>query len=212
MTATWYNQIEAFKREEYVDIDLDRLTAYAVRFLYDRRIEATFENIVVALYKMFPEEFALVGFHEYPDSNRVNRQLLHCRPKYKSYLVGGVRQGWVLTEKGVVAAEEAKKILENPSLGNARGKKRSRKHKERSKPIHFVQEILRSKAYEKYLAGKHDQIGDIELFDLLHANPDTPTSIVETNIQKLRNYAQIVENRDVSRFLEFVRKRLVVVT
>lgn len=210
MTEKWYEKVKPFTREKYENIDLDRLTAYGVKFLNSRMIEATFENIVVALYKMFPEEFALVGFHEFPDSSRVNRQLLHCRPKYKGYLIGGIRQGWVLTEKGLLAAEEAKHFLEDSVLATSKGRK-TRKQKERSKPIHFVEEILRSRAYEKYRGGLNDQIGDVELYDLLHSNPDTPIPIVETNIEKLESYAQIVENDDVGRFLEFVRKRLAVV-
>lgn len=209
MANTWHSEIEPFNFGQYKNIDLDRLTVYAIKFLRDRKIEPTFENIVVALYKMFPESFSLVGFHEYPDSNRVNRQLLHCRPKYRGYLIGGMRRGWILTEKGLAAAEEAQEFLRNPSLLGDRQRKQPRTTKERTKSVHFVNEILRSEAYEKYNKGMLDQIADIELCNVLHANLDTPKPILVKSLQKLETYAKTVGNRGVIRFLEYAKQRLV---
>jgi len=209
MTNTWHNEIEPFKSEQYKNIDLDRLTVYAIKFLRDHKIEPTFENIVVALYKMFPESFSLVGFREYPDSNRVNRQLLHCRPKYRDYAMGGMRRGWVLTEKGLAVTEEARQLLRNPALLGAKQRKQSRMTKERTKSIHFINEILRSEAYKKYREGMLDQIADIELCNVVHANLDTPKSIITKSVQRLEDYAKTVGNSDVTRFLEYAKRRLV---
>jgi len=208
MSEKWHNQIKAFEAERYQNIDLDRLTVYAIKHLRDSGIEPTFENIVVTLYKMFPESFSLVGFSEYPDSNRVNRQLLHCRPKYRNYVIGNMRQGWLLTEKGLIVAQEAEKLLETPSMSPMIQKRPTPISRERTKPIRFVKEIMYSEAYKKYQQGLLDQIADIELCYVLHANLDTPTPILTKSLQKLKDYAKIVGNDGVVKFLEFVQQRL----
>jgi len=208
MSEKWHNQIKAFEPERYRNIDLDRLTVYAIKHLRDSGIEPTFENIVVTLYKMFPGSFSLVGFSQYPDSSRVNRQLLHCRPKYRNYVIGNMRQGWLLTEKGLIVAQEAEKLLETPSMSPMRQKRPTPISRERTKPIHFVKEIMDSEAYKKYQQGLLDQIADIELCYVLHANLDTPTPILTKSLQKLKDYAQIAGNDGVVKFLEFIQQRL----
>jgi hypothetical protein len=208
MSQEWHNQIKAFEPERYRNINLDRLTVYAIKHLRDRGIESTFENIVVTLYKMFPGSFSLVGFNEYPDSNRVNRQLLHCRPKYRNYVTGNMRQGWLLTEKGLEVAEEAEGLLETPSIPSTRQKRQMPVSRERTKSIHFVNEITNSEAYNKYQQGLLDRIADIELCYVLHANLDTPPRILTKSLQKLKDYARTVGNNDVMKFLEFIQQRL----
>lgn len=208
MTNTWHRNIQPFDYGQYKDIDLDRLTAYAVQHLVQNKIEPLFENIVVALFKMFPKSFSLVGFDDYPDSNRVNRQLLHCRPKYRNYLVGGMRRGWMPTEKGLAAAEETAELLKSATYSSGDRKKR-RTARERTKSIHFVNEILRSEAYKKFQKEELEQISDLELCDVLHSNLDTPPSILVKSIQRLVSYAEIAGNVEVVRFLAFARQRLV---
>jgi len=208
MTNTWHINIQPFDYDQYKGIDLDRLTVYAVRHLIQNKIEPLFENIVVALYKMFPKCFSLVGFDDYPDSNRVNRQLLHCRPKYRNYLVGGMRRGWMLTEKGLAAAEETAELL-NRAMSSSGDRKGRRQSRERTKSIHFVNEILRSEAYKKFQKEEIEQISDLELCDVLHSNLDTPPPILVKSIQRLVSYAEIAGNLEIVRFLAFARQRLV---
>lgn len=207
MNNNWYKKIKAYDFSDYENIGLDHLTAFSVKCLNENNIEPLFENIVVVLFKMFPKRFSLVNFEEYPDSNRVNRQILHCRPQYRNYLAGGMRRGWVLTNKGKDIAEETKQMLENPSL--TINKKRVGIPRERTKSLHFINEIVTSEAYKKFKSKKHEKISELELCDVIHANLDTPTTIIAQSIERLSSYAKIVDNADVIEFLKFIKQQLV---
>ena len=114
----------------------------------------------------------------------------------------------MLTEKGLVAAEETDELLKSmtPSSGD---EKKRRVARERTKSIHFVGEILGSEAYRKFQKGETEEISDLELCDVLHGNLDTPSSILSKSIQRLASYAEIAGNEEITRFLIFARQRLV---
>lgn len=211
------HDIQPFPPEKYKDIDLDRLTAYAVKYLTDRGIECTFENLVVVLFKFFPEKFSLVGYPEYPDSARVHNSIdLHCRPKYKDFAVGSKRRGWKLTDKGLSAAEEAAMILESskPQKLQLKGKAVTPGLKQRTKAVYFVKEIQNSEVFERYTAGNKDEISKYDVCDLLHGTLDTPPSILQKNLDRLIDYTDIMIktepselHRQIKEFLLYIKTR-----
>ncbi len=95
-------KLEAVEAHKYEDIDLEHLIMYAVGQLEGIGVELSFENVVIASFKLFPEKFSLLGFPEYPDANRVVKRLWDFTSKKskKPYLSGKIRQGFVITERG----------------------------------------------------------------------------------------------------------------
>src|SRR5207253_3978145 len=83
---------------------LPHLTAYSISWLALWEIPTTYENISVLNARLFPAEFALSGFPEFPDAMRTNRTLLQMRPKYRGFATSDPRKGVFLTEKGRDAA------------------------------------------------------------------------------------------------------------
>ena len=109
--------VEAFDpvaAEKYRDLSKDSLLCYAVTELKSISVPVTFENVTVAAFKLFPEHFSLVGFHNYPDASRVNRTLLHARPKYRDLIIGNATSGYTLTSKGESVARQVAADLESP--------------------------------------------------------------------------------------------------
>ena len=114
-----------------------KLCCYAIKKLRDKEITTGYENICVALWKMFPKapRFQLSGFEDFPDTDFMEKLIkLRSTPKNQGYLIGGNFQGktsqfgspWNLTRKGQAYAKEVEEIfigiVEAPSKKNSKPK------------------------------------------------------------------------------------------
>jgi hypothetical protein len=195
-----------FDSKAYSDLDLNRLAAYAIRFLDQNDILVTFENIVVALFVMFPKKFSLVGYEQYPDSARVIRSLLQLRPKYRNWATGSAPRGFRLTPAGLIAAEETAKILVNPSL--ARPQVLSSKRPRTFSPEKETERrVLQSSAFQKYNANRLDDIDPMEVLELLRAVPHTPPNVLSRYLRELENISEEAGNAEAVEFLKLLKKR-----
>jgi hypothetical protein len=200
--------LRPYPRERYANVDLDRLTAFGVNVLVTRRVRTSFENIVVALFRLFPEKFALVGFPQYPDAARVNRALLHGLPKYRNYLVGGagLKGGYHLTHDGAGAAEDTARLLD-ASEAAAPGK-RQRAGKPRSVADSFMQDITNSDAFQRYTRGDRAEVTPYLLHRMLHGASDTPEPVLRKRMSELREYGEQTDRADVLTFLDWAAAEL----
>ena len=70
--------LQEYAAELYANVDLDHLAVFAVGRLYELGADLSFENAVVACFRLFPKKFALSGFPIYPDSDRIRNCLNLC--------------------------------------------------------------------------------------------------------------------------------------
>lgn len=105
------SEIKGFAQPAYDSFDLNRLVSFTIQWLQELSIPTTFENIVVAAFRMFPEKFAPQGYPEYPDAARTNRALLQLGPKYRNWARGSVQKGFVLTDSGLSEVRRVKEAL-----------------------------------------------------------------------------------------------------
>src|SRR5437870_2173982 len=117
---TQLDDISPFAGSNYEAIDLTGLAAFTLHWLQDRHLPTTFENIVVAAFKMFPAKFSLEGFPNYPDAARVGRTLLQLAPKYRNWARGSVQKGFILTESGLQKAKAVQQALATGAPGSPR--------------------------------------------------------------------------------------------
>jgi hypothetical protein len=196
-----------FDSKAYENLDLNRLTVYAICLLDRSDLLVTFENIVVALFIMFPKKFGLVGFEQYPDSARVNRALLQLRPKYRNWATGSPSRGYRLTPAGLLIADETAKLL-----STRRARKEEARTSKRARTLlpsaELERRILKSSAYAKYSENREEKIDKMEVLELLRAVPHAPLSVLNNYLRELENIAQEAKRPDVLEFLKFVRKRL----
>ena len=108
-------------RYEPFEFSLAHLTAYSVSWLAAWEIPTTYENISVLNARLFPAQFALAGFPEFPNPLRTNNSLLQMRPKYRGLATSDPRKGVFLTEKG---REAGAKVLKDFHLLGQSGNKR----------------------------------------------------------------------------------------
>ena len=124
MVDNLIESLVSYRPEQYSSgITNAKLAVVALLKLEEIEVERTFENVVVALQKLFPGKFSLITYPDIPDTMRIDRTLrLHAGINSK-YLTGNRPKGYKLTAMGRIAAE---KIIEELKSGKTpKGKKQT---------------------------------------------------------------------------------------
>lgn len=194
-------RITAFEGD-YLSLDKDRLVLFAVGFLESKKIEPTFDKIVVAVFRLFPTKFSLIGFPEYPDG----RTIYYCAYNHctltKKWLSGNVQSGFKITERGGYFLNETKKMLEG-KIKLVKTYKTVPKRKE----VTFIAVLKKTDAYQKYAQDRKEEITESEIREALKAPPNSK-ELMQTHLQKYLEYANRIGDFPVIRFLEFVKMSL----
>ena len=193
-----------FEPECYGDLDLNRLAAYAIHLLEESKIVPSFENLVVTLFKAFPEKFSLPGYPEYPDAARANRALFQLRPKYRNWAVRSSEEGHILTDLGRRVADETADLLNSPV--RARTTRRSPPLPPRTLYEGVARNIRRSSAFRKFVSEKSEQVTRPEIFELLHAVPYTPAKVLRSKLHDWDQLARQAKDEEISGFLEWMKR------
>lgn len=203
---TQLNDISPFAETQYETIDLTGLAAYTLHWLQERHVPTTFENIVVAAFKMFPAKFSLEGFPTFPDAARVGRTLLQLAPKYRNWARGSVQKGFVLTESGL---GKVRKVREELSGTAPRTELQVARRGISPRTMDLAKElepIESSPLFEAWRGGHMDETKVVELLNMLGAYAYTPPRALRDRVAVLENAAAQVGRDDVVEFLRAARK------
>lgn len=199
--------LKALPPKDYESSSNDGLLCYALAVLMAQGIPPTFENITVAVFRLFPESFALIGYRSYPDATRVNRALLHARPKYRDLVVGNAKSGYALTMKGQSVARQVSIDLESGTRG-AQVKDAAKAVSNRTYTGHvFVEQIEQSRLYRHWRDEQLDSVGDYEIWDFLDAVPYTGKAVLRDIMKKYREAASLAGRPELTEFLLWASKR-----
>jgi hypothetical protein len=196
--------IDTYPATAYEALDLNRLASFTICWMQERRIPTTFENIVVAAFRMLPAKFALEGYPDFPDATRVNRALLQLRPKYRNWARGSVQKGFVLTESGLA---EVAKVGEVLSGARVSWQRRQKHHLPKTMDLsRELEPVQQSSLFEKWKGGHLTTATVIELLDMLSAYAYTPANALEGRIGQLEQVAIQQGRQDLFDFFQSVRK------
>ena len=190
-------KIESFREENYCNIDLDHLMIYAMGQLHKIEADLSFENAVVAVFRLFPKKFALLGFPEYPDSDRVMNCLNRCT-KPKRWINGRPRQGFSFNDRSELYIKKTEDMLK----GIAQEKTKAASQTRRKELI--LAELLESSAYLKYRSKQGGHITEAELCDLLQGTLDSEKSTMENNLVSLKMFSKELHKEQISIFLDWL--------
>ena len=123
-----------------------------------------YEDIVVKAFKTFPNEFALRGYPEYPDSSDLHKPLYG--PLKRGGLVRSANKTFALTPKGVQAASRL--LSEKVDTGGANGDRLTRD------VANELDRMLRSPAFELFLNGAPHRILDTDFYAFVGCTVRTP--------------------------------------
>ena len=193
MVSSPLTDIEELPYEQYINIDMNRLAVYGIWYLEENDIQNTFENLVVCLYRLFPNKFHLKSYEIYPDSSKILRTLMQLRPKYRNWAIKNENGGYELNINGEAILEQTKLLLTTSYDGK----------ESRDEPIVHddVDPILHSDVYQKYLNGKESEIQLYELYKLFHFQSHTSKHDIE---KKMRDYKRISRQRNNKHLEQFI--------
>jgi len=193
-------ELAPMKEGTYVNVDLDHLMIYAMGQLSRMGVDLSFENAVVGVFRLFPKKFGLLGYQEYPDSDRVMNCLNRC-VKPKRWLNGRPRQGFILNEKSNRFISEAEELI-----NGAVQEKQKAFSKTRRKEL-ILSEISKSQAYLKFKKGQGDLISESDLCSLLQGTLDSEKQILRDNLSSLKVFSRELEQNDINEFLSWIGER-----
>jgi len=126
-------------------------------------VPLNYEDIVVAAFKKYPEDFHLRGYPQFPDSADISKPL-YTSLKKKGYVISGGKK-FQLTELGLWIAKELKGKLKS-------GAKRLPRDLEKE-----INRIKNSEGFQLFLEGKEDKLIDSDFYDYLAVTVSTPKNL-----------------------------------
>lgn len=154
-------QVRTKERPEKILVAMHRLSKGTTRML-------KYEDIVVEAFRLFPDEFALRGHPQYPDSSDVHKPLYGMLKRRG--LVRAAHKTFALTTKGV---ETAQRLIANAgaSLDEARSPERMTRDVQVE-----IDRMLSSDAFVFFAQGQRDKILDTDFYNFLGCTVRTPSN------------------------------------
>ena len=202
-----------------------KLCCYAVKLLDDNSIITSYENICVALWKMFPEadRFHLYGFDDMPDTDFMEKLVKLRGVHTHEVIMGGNVHGattkygfpYHLTTKGLDWAEETEEML--TGTAKSAGKQKMRDTGTVNKSSYF-KKIIQSDLFQRFASGEAfdgTRKTDIAAALDMYYSSDTFTIDLKEKINELSKDRMKLENEEaaddvlkqVSEFLEWIKTR-----
>lgn len=131
-----------------------------------------YEDIVVAAWKLFPEDFGLRKFvHEYPDASDIHKPL-YGPLKNRGFVLSGNKK-FKLTEKGVTYATELDKVRQGiSSMDGINGTSNKADRLSRDKE-NELKRICETDAFRFFATGQSEKILDTDFYAYLGATVRT---------------------------------------
>jgi len=205
--TTPYRSLQGLKplpHHIYEGINLNWLVLYAVGVLEERKVDLSFEHIVFAAFRLFPNKFSLLGYPEHPDAKRVHDALWRCAYKNRQWLRGKTSQGFAFTERGRQELEQAKDALKSGSLLQKTRKKTFSQTRRFEK---LLAEVRTAPAYAKYSQGTRDNVSEAECCHVLQGTLDSDRRVLVDNLTKLKGMATELKQDDLVEFMGWLEAR-----
>ena len=205
------DKLNSYRSEQYTSgITNAKLAAVALLKLEEHEIERTFENVVMALQKLFPGKFSLITYPEIPDTIRVDNTLrLDAGKNHAEYISGNRPQGYRLTATGRVAAEDSIQQLESSN-----GKKKVISGTQRNRYTKLVSGVTKTECFNKFSTKQFFEINKLDVRRALHCTLETPDEKAHNNLdslidmtmklQSIKEYEKL--SNDVLSFLKYLEK------
>lgn len=194
--------LKSIEYDKYLNVDLDHLIMFTIGKLNEMNVDLSYENSVVAAFKLFPKKFSLSGYDQYPDSNRIRNCLNRCTMNRK-WLGGKALHGFVIIEKSIIIIQEAEKRIFGKTI-----KKKTTTSKTRRKEL-IISEIEKSTAYSKYNKIGINSINEADFCFLLQGTLDTSHDILFDNLKILKLYSKELNRIKIYNFLVELEKMFI---
>lgn len=211
-------KLKPFDTKEYEGLPLTSLAAFCIFWLDEWDIPTSLENIAVMGLKLFPAKFAMVGWPEFPDLNRINRAVLNMRPKYRNLATSASDKGVFLSEAGF---REARSLIKKLGLPHIQGKAlvlrgaplvQAERGLGKPRSVHpedAIEAVRKSELFALHREGKFEESEAIDLIGMLGVYDHTPPSEKRRKLKDLIKCAKEIEDKDVADFLLAAQERFI---
>jgi len=198
----------------YENEQLAALTVYSINWLRQWALRPTVESITVLNHRLFPKRYGMDSFPEFPDANRTLRSLLQCGPKYRGWLSGSNKRGYVITPTGQALVEELLRRVGYPQVGDILlghasevPRQRSMNRKEMARDVDFGAEVAKlreSKLFERWITGALHERDLIHVYSALGVFDHTPVVAKRKKLNDLKDSAKRVGDSEIEHLLDNV--------
>jgi hypothetical protein len=195
------DKLKPYPFEVYNGVNLNWLVLISVGIVEENGIDLSFEHIVIAAFRLFPQKFSLLTYPEHPDAKRVHDALWRCTYKNRQWLMGKTSQGFAFTQRGRQELEVAQKALRK----DYRPTKKTFSHTRRFEKL--LAEVKASPAYTKYMKGQRDKVSEAECCHVLQGTLDSDRRVLLDNLTKLKEMAAGLQEKDVVGFMDWLGQR-----
>ena len=201
--------------DTYEGLPLTSLTAYSLYWLHAWELRPSIESIAVLNWRLFPNMFAMVGFHQFPDALRTNRSLLQGQPKYRNLLTGTPSEGYSLNQQGVHLAETLTLKLGPPVTGDGQPMAGTLETHLRLRPVsrprtldpqRDVDRARDSRLFSKWRSGQLNSRDVIHVHSLLGIFDHTPAKERVKALKELTESAEAVGDDQLIELIRNVRE------
>lgn len=133
-----------------------------------------FEDLVVALLKKYPGDFALKGYPEYPDSEGVSKEFYRGKTMKNSGLINYSNRIFSLTDRGLSYVENIRKAKTNLSSSSAKTLSRFAEKE--------IDRIASTEGFGLFSMNEPQKISDTDFFNYLGITPRTSKGDFEGRI------------------------------
>ena len=183
----------------YENEQLAALTVYSINWLRQWELRPTIESITVLNHRLFPKRFGMDFFPEFPDANRTLRSLLQCGPKYRGWLSGSNKRGYVITPSGQALVEELLRRVGYPRVGDIvlgqaseAPRQRSMNRKEMARDVDFKAEVAKlreSNLFQRWVTSALHERDLIHVYSALGVFDHTP-AVAKRNMTPFTSVAR----------------------
>jgi hypothetical protein len=195
------DDLKACPSRLYEGINLNWLVLFSVGVVEERRVDLSFEHIVIAAFRLFPRKFSLLAYPGHPDAKRVHDALWRCTYKNRQWLSGKTSQGFAFTERGRQELELARQAIDRAYSPRRKTLSQTRRFEK------LLAEVKSAPAYAKYLRGARDSVSEAECCHVLQGTLDSDRRVLVDNLTKLRDMAAGLQEKDVVGFMDWLGRR-----
>jgi len=161
----------------------DKVLITLLRMSRGKRTTLKYEDIIVNLFKTYPQDFHLRGYPEYPDTS--NQAFYSLR---KDGLIQVRNKFVALTEKGVITAKQI--IREKSRLPQKSSQKLSRDI------IGEIDRIKNTDAFHLFVTDKREQIVDTDFFAYLGTTVRTERTDFRARLKTVQDVIEAITTKN----------------
>jgi hypothetical protein len=193
------NNIKPFSYKRYSSVSSrEKLIVYTIKYLKENNIPLSWNYIVIAAFKLFPEKFYFSEeFKIFPHIEMLNRTLLHLRPKERNYATGSSRLNYQLTKFGEEIAKQVEKEI-NLSTNKFVLPKNKTMDPHKAEPnIEYIK-LKNSEAYKKFIQGN---FGNMDLWIYYGVTPYSQIDKIKNKVNETRIIAEEKGDKNIINLL-----------